>query len=92
MAKGNNKNKKQQYSRKFFLKTFPPNHNPLIGVLHMDTIHNVHNAIALLQELTINSDDGLMPNESINTGYYFLTDCILRALRFEMYHRKKSKN
>ena len=92
MPKTDNKtHDKKQYSKKFFRKSFPPNHNPLIGTLHGDTLHNVHDAIALLQELSINSDGGLMPSESINTGYYFLMDCILCALHFELYHRKESK-
>ena len=81
--------RKKQYSKKFFLKKFPPNHNPLIGVLHKDTLLNVHDAIALLQELTINSDDGVMPSGSVNMGYFYSMDCILNALRFEIYHRKK---
>lgn len=78
----------KKFSRKFFLEPFPANHNPLIGMLHKDTLRNVHDAIAFLQELTVNSDDGLMPSESISTGYYFLTDCVLRALRFEIYNRQ----
>ena len=90
MAKGNKKNK-QQYSKKFFQKTLPPNHNPLIGMLQMDTIHNVHDAVALLQEITVcPGDDGFMFSEWSNTGYYYLMDCVLRALRFEIYYREKS--
>jgi hypothetical protein len=93
MPKTKNKtHRKKQYSKEFFRKSFPPNHNPLIGTLHADTLHNVHDAIAVLQEITVNSNEGLMPSESINTGYYFLTDCILTALRFELYHRKESKS
>lgn len=79
----------KQYSKKFFRKTFPPNHNPLIGTLQGDTLQNVHDAIALLQELTINSDDGLMPSDSVNMGYYLLMNSVLSALRFELYNRNK---
>ena len=88
MSKGNKKSKKQQYSRKFFLKQFPPNHNPLIGVLQKDTLRNVHDAITLLQELCINSDDGMTPSDAINMGYFYVMDSVLRALRFELYNRK----
>lgn len=81
----------KQYSKKFFRKTFPPNHNPLIGTLPGDTLHNVHDAIALLQELIVNSDEGLMPSQSVNMGYYFLMNCVLSALRFELYNRKEAE-
>lgn len=92
MPKTDNKiHHKKQYPKHYFRKPFPPNHNPLIGTLQGDTLHNVHDAIALLQELTVNSDEGLMASESINAGYYFLTECILYALRFEIYHRKENK-
>ena len=86
------KTRGKKFKRKYFLKLFPPNHNPLIGVLHADTLLNVHDAIALLQELAVNSDDGLMPSESVSTGYFFLMDCILRALRFEIYNRQDKEN
>ena len=92
MAKENKNRGNRQYSRKFFLLQFPPNHNPLIGTLQIDTIHNVHDAIALLQEITVcPRDDGFMFSEWSNTGYYYLMDCILRALRFEIYNRKKKQ-
>lgn len=79
----------KQYSRKFFRKIFPPNHNPLIGALQIDTLNNVHDAVALLQELATNSDEYPATSKSINMGYYLFTDCILSALRFEIYNRKK---
>jgi hypothetical protein len=89
---GKRKARGKKFKRKYFLKPFPANHNPLIGTLHGDTLLNVHDAIALLQELSVNSDDGLMPSESVSTGYYFFMDCILRALRFELYNREEKEN
>jgi hypothetical protein len=88
MAKNKKGSCHKKYSKKFFSKTLPANHNPLIGSLHGDTLHNIHDAIALLQELSLHSDDGLMPSPSANMGYYFLMSCILNALRFELYNRK----
>ena len=87
MAKGNKK--KKQYSRKYFQKAFPPNHNPIIGTLHMDTIHNVHDAIALLQEIAVCAGDNeFLFSKWSNNGYFYLSDCILHTLRFEIYHRE----
>ena len=69
MSKNKQGSHDKKFSRKFFLEPFPANHNSLIGVVHGDTLRNVHDAIALLQELADNSGDGLMPSESINMGY-----------------------
>lgn len=65
----------------------PPNHNPLIGLLQTDTLINVHDSLTTLQELTINSDLCLCP--ASNNGLYFLMDCIIDALRFEIKYRDK---
>ena len=82
---------KYKFSHKYFLRPFPPNHNPLIGSLHKDTLNNVHDAIAALQELAVNSsDEEVLASSSVNMGYFFLMECVLHALRFEIHHRKDS--
>lgn len=65
----------------------PPNHNPLIGVLHKDTLNNVRDCLFTLQEMT-SARDGLMMSERSTTGLYFLMTCILDALQFEIEHRE----
>ena len=80
----------KMFSSKYFLEPFPLNHNPLIGMLHKDTLNNVNDDIALLQDLTVNPDEGgLMLSEFSNMGYFFLMDCVLYVLRFEIYHQKE---
>lgn len=69
MSKINNTQQyKEQYTKDFFRKSFPPNHNPLIGTLQGDALHNVHDVIAMLQDLVVNSNDSAL-SESVNTGY-----------------------
>ena len=86
MAKENRK-----YSKKFFRKPFPPNHNPLIGTVPDDTIHNVLDVVSVLQELTINPEQGeLVFSEFSTSGFFLVLSCIRDALRFELYHRKKT--
>ena len=83
------KETKQQYSEKFFRKPFPPNHNSLIGSLHDDTLHNVHDALCTLQELTFSGEhDQLTLSENSTAGLFYLMECIIHALRFELYHRE----
>jgi len=90
MSKGNKKSKKQQYSRKYFIKTFPPNHNPLIGMVHDDTLKNVHDVIVVLQDLAVSSEQDQIASSPYTAGGLFrLTECVLYALRFELYHRPK---
>ncbi len=89
MAKKNKADRKKQYSKKFFKTPFPPHHNPLIGSLQKDTLHNVHDAIATLQELTISCEqDQLVLSEYATGGLFYLLECVGYALRFELYHRK----
>lgn len=86
MTKGN-KNDNTQYS---FNKPFPPNHNILIGSLHDDTLHNVHDALCTLQELTFSDkQDQLTLSENSTAGLFYLMECIIHALRFELYHRNR---
>lgn len=68
----------------------PPNHNPLIGLLHGDTLINVHDSLSTLQELTVSPPNGeLCLSSTSSNGLYFLMCCIKDALRFEINHRDK---
>lgn len=87
MSKGNKKSKKQQYSRKYFIKTFPPNHNPLIGMLHDDTLKNVHDSIVVFQDIAVSSEQD--SSRYTTEGLFWLLECVLYALRFELHHRPK---
>ncbi len=79
-------NTPKKYTRKYFRKTFPPNHNPLIGTLQMDTFANVRDALYTLRELTEVQDFG--PTEKSMTGLHFLMTCIIKAVDFEIENRK----
>jgi len=65
----------------------PPNHNPLIGMLHKDTLTNVRDSLFTLQELT-GTPQGMMLSERSTTGLHFLMMCILDALQFEIEYRE----
>jgi len=68
----------------------PPNHNPLIGLLHGDTLINVCDSLSTLQDLTVSPPNGeLNLSPPSNNGLYFLMSCIIDALRFEIDHRNK---
>ena len=70
----------------------PPNHNPLIGALHGDTLINVHDSLATLQELTVSPPGGeLNLSSASSNGLYFLLCCITDALRFEIDCRENIK-
>jgi len=47
------KTNNKRYSKKYFQKPFPPNHNALIGTMQYDTLYNVRDAISTIQDLTI---------------------------------------
>lgn len=69
-----------------------PNHNPLIGLLHSDTLSNVHDSLSALQELTVSPPNGeLSLSSASSSGLYFLLCCIKDALRFEIDYRDKLK-
>ncbi len=65
----------------------PPTHNPLIGVLHKDTLNNIRDSLHTLQEIT-GIPNGVMTSDRSITGLYFLMTCILDALQFEIEHRE----
>ncbi len=66
-----------------------PHHNPLIGYLQIDTLHNVHDAMATLQELSANCEqDQLVLSEQATSGLFYLMETVIHALRFELYHRQ----
>ncbi len=89
MAKKNQADREKQYSKKCFKTTFPPHHNPLIGYLQIDTLHNVHDAMATLQELSANCEqDQLVLSEQATSGLFYLMETVIHALRFELYHRQ----
>lgn len=68
----------------------PPNHNPLIGILHGDTLINVHDSLSALQELTVSPpNDELNLSTASSNGLYFLLCCVKDALRFEIDYRDK---
>lgn len=82
---------KRQVSREILLSP-PPNHNPLIGVLHGDTLINVHDSLSTLQELTVSPPGGeLNLSSASSNGLYFLICCIKDALRFEIDYRENIK-
>ena len=84
---------KKQYSKKYFSKQFPPNHNPLIGLLADDTFNNIYDVLALLQELTITKpNEGLFLSDASTGGVYYLLENAKNALKFEVHHRKKKKS
>ena len=68
------------------LKNPPPNHNPLIGLLHVDTLQNVHDALELLEFSVTTSEEGF-PNSSMQDGYYCLMRCVKDAIKFEINYR-----
>ena len=72
------KHKGSRYKPSFFLKPFPPNHNPLIGVMQVDTMNNIFESLVSLQEMT----------RTHSSGMYFFLCCIVDALDFEMHHRQ----
>lgn len=76
----------KKYTKKYFQRHFPPNHNPLIGTLQMDTFANVRDALCTLRELTEVNDFGL--TEGSTTGLHFLMTCIIKAVDFEINNRK----
>ena len=80
-------NSKKQYSEKYFQKPFPPNHNPLIGAMRYDTLCNVRDAIYTIQDLT-NPPEGINLSTKSSTGMYFILNCVIGALQFEIWHRK----
>lgn len=77
---------KPQISRETLINP-PPNHNPLIGLLHGDTLINIHDSLSVLQDLTANGELNL--SDASNNGLYFLLCCIKDALRFEIDQRDK---
>jgi len=83
----NQEKSNKRYSKNYFQKPFPPNHNPLIGTMQVDTLCNVRDAIYTIQDLsTLPEGIDLSPKSS--TGMYFIMNCILNALQFEIQHRK----
>jgi len=84
MLKGQDEHKK--YRKKYFIKSFPPNHNPLIGMLKDDTLCNIRNGLCTLRELT-EAPDFAMTENAID-GYHLLMTCMVDAINFELYNRK----
>ena len=78
--------KPKKYSKKYFIKPFPPNHNPLIGSMQADTFANVRDALCTLRELTEVREFGL--TEGSVTGLHFLMTCIIKAVDFEIDNRE----
>ena len=78
--------KPKKYSTKYFLKTLPSTHNPLIGMLRDDTLCNVRNALCALREITETPDFGM--TEHAIDGYHLLMTGIVDAINFELYKRK----
>lgn len=89
MDNQNNEVTQQEITKQIVLNP-PPNHNPLIGLLHGDTLINVYDTLSTIQELTVSP-----PNSELNlygsssSGLYFLLCCIRDALRFEIDYRDK---
>ena len=74
-----------QYSPEYFAKSLPPNHNPIIGDSHLDTISNVHNALCFIRETYV-----VPAHESdtdTDTGLFFILTCLIHGLRFELENR-----
>ena len=69
------------------LKNPPPNHNPLIGMLHIDTLQNVHDALEILEFAVCASEEEGFPNSSMLDGYYCLMHCVKDAIKFEIKYR-----
>lgn len=79
--------KVKRYGRRYFQNPFPPNHNPLIGTLQVDTLVNARDALYALQELTEHPEEvALTTNTTV--GLHFLMTCVIDALQFEIKHRK----
>ncbi|MBX2807878.1 MAG: hypothetical protein KTR20_04525 [Cellvibrionaceae bacterium] len=76
----------QQYAKKYFRKPFPPNHNPIIGSMRIDTLCNAHNALCLLRQITEPKD--YQTEKDVEKGLFFLMTCIINALYFEINNRK----
>ena len=72
---------------KFLQAPLPPNHNPLIGSQHEDTLANVRDCLYTLQELT-EIPQGLTLTDYATTGMHFILQCILDALKFELEYRE----
>jgi len=78
---------------KALLANPPPNHNPLIGTLHADTLINIYDSLSTLQELTVSPPNGeLNLSPASSTGLYFLLCCIKNALKFEIDYRASDLN
>lgn len=76
----------RKYPKQYFVNTFPPNHNPIIGMLQEDTMCNVRNTLCTLQELTETEEFG--SGEHVIDGYHMLLNCLISAMNFELYNRK----
>lgn len=75
------------YSKKYFQKPFPPNHNPLIGTMPVDTLCNIRDVIATIQDLTNLSEESNLSTSSA-TGVHLIFSCVFDALQFEIQHRQ----
>ena len=78
--------KPKKYTKRYFQRPFPPNHNPLIATAPMDTFTNVRDALCTLRELTEVPDFNLTERSVI--GMHFLMTCIIKAVDFEIENRK----
>ncbi|GGX59802.1 hypothetical protein [Saccharospirillum salsuginis] len=70
----------------YFIKDLPATHNPLIGILPVDTLNNTRNALCTLREFSENP--GVAPKQEANTGFYSLMTCVIDALDFEIHGRE----
>lgn len=70
----------------YFLRDLPATHNPLIGILPIDTLNNTRNALCTLREYSELS--GTQPQREASTGFYTLMTCVIDALDFEIHSRE----
>ena len=74
-----------KYSPEYFAGAFPPNHNPIVGHNHLDTISNVYSALCFIRE-TYEAPD-YESEKDTDTGLFFILTCLIHGLRFEMENR-----
>ena len=82
----NNQTPSEKYALEYFESDLPTTHNPLIGILPVDTLNNTRNALCTLREFS--ETPGVTPKQEANTGFYSLMTCIIDALDFEIHSRK----
>jgi len=81
-----NRNASWKYYAEYFESDLPATHNPLIGILPVDTLNNTRNALCTLREYSELS--GTQPQKEASTGFYTLMTCVIDALDFEIHSRE----